>query len=176
MVEVSYPGVYVQEVSSGVRPIAAASTSTPAFVGLAEKGPDDEALRITSWTEFRRYYGGYINAGYLAHSVFQFFNNGGQQCYIVRVTPSDATAADVTVQNRAPAPVNQGLKFSAKNKGAWGNYLYLQIEDGSDDPGNAFRISIRQQDVVDVIPEDFLNVPPLEIHDNLSMDPDASNY
>ena len=63
-------------------------------------------------------YGSYITDGYLAYSVFQFFNNGGRQCYIVRVTRSDAVTADVTVQNRAAAPVG-GLTFSAKNQGAW---------------------------------------------------------
>ncbi len=176
MAVVSYPGVYVEEVPSGVRPIAAASTSTPAFVGLAEMGPDDAAKRITNWTEFQRHYGTFINDGYLAESVFQFFNNGGQQCYIVRVTRSDAAKADVTVQNRAETPVDNGLKFSAKNKGAWGNYLYLQIEDGSIDPGNEFKLSIRRQKEVDVVPEDFLNIPTLEVHDNLSMDHEGSNY
>ena len=126
MVQVTYPGVYVQEVSSGVRPIAAASTSTPAFVGLTEMGPDNEARRITNWTEFQKYYGSFIKDGYLAESVFQFFNNGGRQCYIVRVTRSDAVTASVTVQNRAATPI-AGVTFSAKNKGNWGNYLYLQI-------------------------------------------------
>jgi len=53
MPTLTYPGVYVQEVSSGVRPIAIASTSTAAFVGLAEMGPD-QALRVTNWTEFQR--------------------------------------------------------------------------------------------------------------------------
>jgi uncharacterized protein len=175
MAVVSYPGVYVEEVSSGVRPVAAASTSTPAFVGLAERGPDDEAVRVTSWAEFQRRYGGFINGSYLAESVFQFFNNGGQQCYIVRVTGGGAAAADVTVRNRAAAPV-AGLKFSAKNKGEWGNYLYLQIENGTADPGNEFKISIRQQEEVDVVPDDFLDILPLEVHDNLSIDPDAPNY
>ncbi len=175
MAVLSYPGVYVEEVSSGVRPIEAASTSTAAFVGLAEMGPDDEAKRITSWTEFQKYYGTFIDDGYLAESVFQFFNNGGRQCYIVRVTRSDAVKADVTVQNRADTPFNS-LIFSAKNKGAWGNYLYLQIEDGSTDPGNTFKISIRKQKEVDVVPEDFLNIAPLEVHDNLGMDPDDSNF
>ncbi|MBV7328185.1 hypothetical protein KFU94_07970 [Chloroflexi bacterium TSY] len=175
MAVLSYPGVYVEEVSSGVRPIAAASTSTPAFVGLAEMGPDDEAKRITSWTEFQKHYGTYIVGSYLAESVFQFFNNGGQQCYIVRVTRSNAETANVTVQNRASTPID-GLKFSAKNKGAWGNYLYLQIEDGSTDPGNEFKISIRRQEAVDVVPEDFLNITVEEVHDDLSMDPNASNY
>jgi uncharacterized protein len=171
----TYPGVYVQEIPSGVRPIEAASTSTAAFVGLAEMGADTEARRITNWTEFQRYYGTFINDGFLAHSVFQFFNNGGRQCYIVRVTRSDAVTANVTVQNRAPTPV-AGLTFSAKNKGAWGNYLFLQIEDGSADPGNEFKISVRRQVEVDIVPENFLDITPLEVHDNLSMDPNAANY
>jgi hypothetical protein len=175
MAVLSYPGVYVEEIPSGVRPIEAASTSTAAFVGLAEMGPDDEAKRITSWTEFQKYYGTFINDSYMAESVFQFFNNGGRQCYIVRITRSDASKADVTVQNRAATLVN-GLRFSAKNKGAWGNYLYLQIENGSTDPGNEFKISIRRQEEVDVVPEDFLNIAPLEVHDDLSMDSNATNY
>ncbi len=91
MPNLSYPGVYVQEVSSGVRPIAAAGTSTAAFVGLAEKGPDDEAKRITSWTEFQRHYGGFIEGSFLAESVFQFFNNGGSQCYVVRLANGSDT-------------------------------------------------------------------------------------
>src|SRR5688572_17216997 len=111
----TYPGVYVEEVSGGVRPIEAASTSTPAFVGLAEMGPDDEAVRVTSWTEYQRYFGGFITDGYLAQSVFEFFNNGGRQCYVVRVTRSGAnaaTAASATVANRA-TPAVDGITFTA---------------------------------------------------------------
>ncbi len=175
MVQVTYPGVYVQEVSSGVRPIAAAGTSTPAFVGLAERGPDDGARRITNWTEFQKSYGSFIKDGYLAESVFQFFNNGGRQCYIVRVTRSDAAAASVTLHNRAAPPI-PGIEFSAKTKGHWGNYLYLQIEDGTADPGNTFKLSIRRQIQVDVVPSDFVNIAPLEVHDNLSMDANSPNY
>ncbi len=110
MATLSYPGVYVEEVSSGVRPIETASTSTAAFVGLAEKGPDDEARRVTNWTEFQRYYGSFISDGYLAHSVFQFFNNGGRQCYIVRVTHSDAVTADVTVEEDCLARADAGRR------------------------------------------------------------------
>jgi len=85
--------VYVQEVSSGVRPLEAASTSTAAFVGLAEMGPDTGAPRIFNWTEFQRLFGGFMDDGYLAHSVFQFFNNGGRQCYVLRVTRSELAVA-----------------------------------------------------------------------------------
>jgi len=151
-----------------------ASTSTAAFVGLAQKGLG-QPTRVTNWTEFQRSFGSFISDGYMAYSVFQFFNNGGQQCYIVRVTRSDAVTADVTVQNRASAPVN-GLTFSAKNQGAWGNYLYLQIEDGTADPGNRFRISVRQQTDPGVIPANFKDITPLEVFDNLSMDPSDANH
>lgn len=175
MPTMTYPGVYVQEISSGVRPIEAASTSTAAFVGLAEMGSDTEARRITNWTEFQKYYGSFISDSFLAESVFQYFNNGGRQCYIVRVTRSDAVTANVTVQNRAPTPV-AGLTFSAKNKGEWGNYLFLQIEDGSMDPDNELKISVRKQVEMDIVPESFLDITPLEVHDNLSMDPNAANY
>lgn len=174
MPTLTYPGVYVQEISGGVRPISIASTSTAAFVGLAEMGPD-QPLRVTNWTEFQRYYGSFITDGYLAHSVFQYFNNGGRQCYIVRVTRADAGTASVTVQNRAAVPV-AGLTFSAKNKGAWGNFLYLQIEDGSHNPGNEFKISVRRQMDAAVVPANFQDLTPLEVFDDLSIDATAPNF
>lgn len=176
MATLSYPGVYVEEVSSGIRPIAAAGTSTAAFVGITEKGPDNEVKRITNWTEFQTYYGTFVQDSYMAESVFQFFNNGGSQCYIARVSRDDAAAAGVTVQNRAAAPIGDGIVFSATSKGDWGNFLYLQIEDGTKDPGNTFKLSIRKQDAKDVVPANFLNTVPLEVHDNLSMDPNSVNY
>jgi phage tail sheath protein FI len=174
MPTLTYPGVYVEEISSGVRPISIASTSTAAFVGLSQMGPDAATL-VSSWTEFQRYYGDFTNDGYLAQSVFQFFNNGGRQCYIVRVTRSDAVTANVTLQNRAAAPV-AGVTFSAKNKGAWGNFLYLQIEDGTADPGNEFKITVRRQSDVAVVPDNFKDITPLEVFDNLSMDPNDTNF
>jgi phage tail sheath protein FI len=174
MPTVTYPGVYVQEVSSGVRPITIASSSTAAFVGLTEMGPD-VPTRVTNWTEFLRYYGGFIADGYLPHSVFQYFNNGGRQCYIVRVTRSDAATADVTLQNRAGTPV-AGVTFSAKNKGAWGSFLFLEIEDGTADPGNEFKISVRRESIRGTLPPNFSDLAPLEVLDNLSMDPNAPNF
>ena len=96
MPNVTYPGVYINEVSSGVRPLETTSTSTAAFVGVTERGPD-EATRVTSWTEFQRLYGGFLRGSFLAQSVFQYFNNGGRQCYIVRVARADAAAPIGTV-------------------------------------------------------------------------------
>jgi phage tail sheath protein FI len=167
--------VYVQEVSGGVRPLDAASTSTAAFVGLAEMGPDTGATLITNWTEFQRLFGGFIDDGYLAHGVFQFFNNGGRQCYILRVTRSDAAVAATTVLNRAATAVD-GLVLRAKSKGDWGNYLYVQISTSAADPGNQFRLAVRRQDDAAVVPVNFADLPALEVFDNLGMDPNAPNY
>lgn len=176
MTSVSYPGVYVEEIPGGARPIESAGTSTAAFVGEAERGPDDEALRITSWDGFERYYGSFIDGSYLAESVYQFFNNGGRQCYIVRLTRSDADTADVTVKNRASTAVDFAVKFSARNKGEWGNYLYLTIEDGSNDAGNTFKVTVRKQELATTIPKGPEVPEPVEVFDDLSMDPDLPNF
>lgn len=176
MTTVSYPGVYVEEIPGGSRPIEAAGTSTAAFVGVAEKGPDDAAVRVTSWEEFQKTYGSFFPQSYLAESVFSFFNNGGRQCYIVRVTPTDAERADITLNNRAATPVAEAVKFLAKNKGDWGNYLLLRVEQATADPGNGFKLTIRRQSEREVLPDNVLDLPELEAHDNLVMDPDSPNY
>jgi phage tail sheath protein FI len=171
----TYPGVYIQEVSGGVRPVAPAGTSTAAFVGLAEMGPTTGAQRVTSWTEFQRGFGGFIADGYLAHGVFAFFNNGGRQCYVVRVARDSATVAAVTVQNRASTAAD-GLTIRARSAGAWGNGLVVRIDDGTLDPGNEIRLRVGRQAEADLIPVAFADVTALEEFDNLSMDPAAPNY
>ncbi|HSR98977.1 MAG TPA: phage tail sheath subtilisin-like domain-containing protein [Kofleriaceae bacterium] len=175
MANPTYPGVYVEEVSSGIRPIESASTSTAAFVGLSEMGRDDDAIKVTSWTEFRRLFGNFIPDAFLPASVFQFFNNGGSQAYILRVTRSDAALASATVANRA-SPATAGVKFSAASKGAWGNTIFLEIANGSVDPFNEVKVTVRKQDQADVIAPNFADQPPLEVHDNLSLDASAANF
>lgn len=173
MAVVSYPGVYVEEVSSGVRPIAAASTSTAAFVGVAARGPINTAQRVTSWTEFQRIYGSFIPGSYLAHSVFAFFNNGGQQCYIVRVA-SRPVPAQMTLNNRAAHP---GLDFKAASPGEWGNSVYFRVENASDDPDdNEFKLSIYRSDRTLTTKAELDKLAPAEVHDHLSMNSRASNH
>ena len=76
MSEFLEPGVYVEEVSSGVKPIEGVSTSTAGFVGLAERGPEEPRF-ISSWPEFQRIYGGYVpDESYLAYAVEGYFTNG----------------------------------------------------------------------------------------------------
>lgn len=137
----SYPGVYMQEVSSGVRPIQAASTSTAAFLGVAERGPVGEVRRIFNFTEFQTVYGGFLRDQFLAHAVFQFFNNGGSQCYVGRVA-NDPKVADVTVMDRGE-PAQDALTVSAVSPGAWGNTLQLTVHsDSALDPENTFNLEV----------------------------------
>ena len=79
------PGVYVEEVDSGSRPIEGVGTAVAAFVGAAERGPLNEATLVTNWSQFSQTFGDFTEGSYLAHSVYGYFMNGGGSCYVVRV-------------------------------------------------------------------------------------------
>src|SRR4051794_17494377 len=87
------PGVYVEEVPSANKPIEGVSTSIAAFVGLAPGGPVNTPMRISNWTQFAKIYGDpnepdngpFMEGAYLAHSIYGFFQNGGNLCWVVRV-------------------------------------------------------------------------------------------
>jgi uncharacterized protein len=92
----TYPGVYIEELSSGVHTITGVATSIAAFIGWANQGPTDEAVLVESWQDFQVQYAGTGNGipgltsyngvpNYLGYAVNQFFGNGGQQAYIVRL-------------------------------------------------------------------------------------------
>lgn len=168
MVSPTYPGVYVEEVSSGVRPITAASTSTPAFIGKAQKGSLSDVIRIFNFTQFKNLYGDFTSDSYLAHSVFQFFNNGGSQCYIARVAGQNVRTANIVLNDRF-VPVNNSLfsmTVEAVSPGVWGNEIEIRISDGTIDPGNEFNLEV------------YIGGEPAprERFENLSMVPDASNF
>jgi phage tail sheath protein FI len=76
------PGVYVEEISSGSKPIEAGATNIAGFLGVAEKGPVNEAVLVTNWTQYTKLFGGMHDKGWLGHGVYQFFQNGGTKAYI----------------------------------------------------------------------------------------------
>jgi hypothetical protein len=99
-VQVSYPGVYIDEFTGG-GPITGVGTSTAAFVGVASAGELDTPTKITSWERFREAFGTYPVPGYqLWYAVRGFFENGGQTCYIVRA--SNGTYGSLMLQDRSP--------------------------------------------------------------------------
>src|SRR5262245_351760 len=101
MPEYLAPGVYVEEISNGPRPIEGVSTSTAGFVGETERGPTKPRL-VTSWQDYQRWFGGYIDRPpfnalnhYLPFAVRGFFDNGGQRLFVARVIGDAAVAATV---------------------------------------------------------------------------------
>ena len=96
----TYPGVYIEELPSGVHTITGVATSIAAFAGWAPQGSVTEAVLVESWSDFARQFGGLSSGNYLGYAVNQFFANGGQQAYIVRLV---ATAADTPVGDE-PSP------------------------------------------------------------------------
>lgn len=99
------PGVYVEEVDSGSRPIEGVGTAVAAFVGLAEKGPFDEPTLVSNRTQFTNTFGGFLSNTALAQSVFAYFQNGGGNCYIVRIgkNPNPSTNGSGPRALAAPA-------------------------------------------------------------------------
>lgn len=123
MAEYLSPGVYVEEYDSSQRAMEGVGTSTAGFVGLSEKGVTKGAPElVTSYAEFTRRYGGYLSEfafgeyRYLAGAVEQFFQNGGNRCYVARVIPPDAIAASFQ---------NESFKVTAANEGIWGNRIVM---------------------------------------------------
>ena len=79
------PGVYVNEVAAGTRPIEGVGTAVAAFVGLAERGPENEPILVSNWSQFSEIFGDFMSGSYLAQSVYGYFLNGGGNCYVVRI-------------------------------------------------------------------------------------------
>jgi uncharacterized protein len=98
----TYPGVYIEEIPSGVRTITGVATSITAFIGRAQRGPANEPVRVQSFAEYERAFGGLWVDSTLGYAVADFFRNGGSDALIVRVhgaTTPAGVAASATVGN-----------------------------------------------------------------------------
>jgi phage tail sheath protein FI len=147
--EVSYPGVYIEEIPSGVRTITGVSTSITAFAGWTPKGPDQSAQLVLSWGDFDRTYGGLDPRSLLGYAVYHFFTNGGQKAYIVRLTGEGSKSASVTLDGK--------LTITAKGPGVWANAYGVKVKQR---PGTGrFRLTLT----------DDKNVP-IQSFENMSMD------
>ena len=91
------PGIYVEEVSTGARPIEAVGTSTAAFLGIAPNAKANlgQAVAINNWSEFTNAFSSEsAQSTPLSNAVFGFFNNGGSRCYVVNVGSNGSIASD----------------------------------------------------------------------------------
>lgn len=105
------PGVYVEEVDRGSKPIEAVGTNTVGFLGESSKGPQNEAVLITNWSQFVKTFGDFKDCSeHLAHAIYGFFNNGGSRCFVVNVGPPEAAPA------RLPQLEKPGEKVDKKDE------------------------------------------------------------
>ncbi len=145
-VTLSYPGVYIEEVPSGVRTIVGVATSITAFVGRALRGPVNRPVRVQSFAEFERIFGGLAATSGLSYAVQHFFLNGGGDALIVRVVHTgDATPANNAV---AATGATGGLDLAAANPGAWGNRIRAVVDHDTRDPADTtlFNLTLQEMD------------------------------
>ena len=152
------PGVYVEEVDRGSKPIEAAGASTAAFVGItaeaslkaidAETGERvpyasvvNKATLVTNWTQYQGIFGGFAPGAYLPDAVYAHFSNGGGPCYITSIRALDEAADDVTAASATIPPASgKGKSFTvtAKLAGEGGNELAVSIKH----EGETFSMSV----------------------------------
>jgi phage tail sheath protein FI len=133
----TYPGVYVQEISSGVRTIVGVSTSVTAFVGSAKSGPINKAIHILSYSDFERRFGGLSDDSEMSYAMRQFFSNGGSDAWVVRIA-KNAVAATKTLQNSEGMNV---LEITAVDEGKTGNEIEVKVDYKTDNPTSTFNLT-----------------------------------
>ena len=139
------PGVYMEEVSSGSKPIEGVGTAVASFVGFAEKGPANEPVLVTNWTQFTQTFGEFLPGSYLAHSVYGYFLNGGGAAYVVRVGAEDG-AVPRTAMAELPSGQDGGKPtFSVKalEAGPPGDEITVEIADASEPSDDTFKLIVR---------------------------------
>lgn len=163
----TYPGVYIEEIPSGVRTITGVATSITAFIGRALQGPIDKAVRIQSFADYERQFGGLWVESLMSYAVQQFFLNGGSDAIIIRVVSGTAKFATVNVN---------GLNLAAANPGEWSSKDGQELQaviDHKTRPGDSdntlFNLTIQQK-----VPNQPART--LEAFRNLSVKPNASRF
>ncbi len=148
----TYPGVYIEEIPSGVRTITGVATSITAFIGKALRGPTDQPVTITSFADFERVFGGLHRDFTLGYAVRDFFLNGGSQAIIVRLyKPVAGKAARATYEV-------SNLTLEAASEGAWGMQVRVRVDKKSPTDPNlqavAQRLGVQPADLFDLTVRD----------------------
>lgn len=159
----TYPGVYIEEVPSGVRTITGVATSIALFIGWAARGPVDRALRLTSFADYQRQYGGLDQRTLLGYAVKQFYENGGADAYVLRIADE---SDDVTAAAQAATAAVGDLTFSASSPGAWANDYSVRLTPRADD-ATRFRVEVLL---------DTENSAVVESFENVSVDPSDARF
>lgn len=160
MPEYLSPGVYIEELNTGPRPIEGVGTAMAAFVGFAPSGPANSPTLVTNWSQYVDTFGAleaggrrnaHLDGAYLSHAVYGYFNNGGGRCYVVRVVPTDGKpdAKAIAPTLALPARGSKGLAaLSAAAKATPTADLTIEVTGPSgDEPGEgAFTMKVKNGD------------------------------
>jgi uncharacterized protein len=122
MPEYLAPGVYIEEIERGPKPIEGVATSTAAFLGETERGPTKPRL-VTSYNDYLRLFGNVFgDAKYLPYAIKGFFDNGGKRCFITRITSANSVSAKTEIN---------GYTIEAVGPGISGNRIWVRLGPGT---------------------------------------------
>ncbi|MFB8032764.1 phage tail sheath family protein [Streptomyces sp. NPDC056004] len=146
------PGVYVEEIESGSRPIEGVGTSVAAFVGFARKGPFDEPTLITNWSQFAGTFGDFVDGTYLASAVYGFFANGGGVCYVVRIDdgtelPAEGEGEGGEAVGQLPAGAETQLgPYAVRPRPGVAGEITVEVAEveGDDPPSDVFQLVVKR--------------------------------
>jgi phage tail sheath protein FI len=147
------PGVYVEEVPSGSRPIEGVGTAVAGFVGFAEQGPYSQPVLVTNWTQYVNTFGAQANGYYLPHAVYGYFLNGGGPAYVVRLPDgSDSEHGGngaVASHARAGLPAagdeqQTAFALQAVTAGPEGDGITVAVAEASQPHEDTFKLEVRQ--------------------------------
>src|SRR4030095_12154696 len=174
-VQPTYPGVYIEEIPSGVRTITGVATSITAFIGRASRGPVNDPVTITSFADYERNFGGLSVDSTMSYAVQDFYLNGGSEAIVVRIYGKDGTNEGVaTIDLPTLGSPDGPLTLYASSPGTWGNNLLASVDYNTDDPTanpgsppapdpNIFNLIIYQKNEEEITKvEEYLNVSLLE--------------
>src|SRR5262249_13974712 len=137
------PGVYVEELQAGSRPIEGVGTAVAAFVGLAAQGPFNEPRLVTNWAQFTGTFGEFVEGSYLAHAVYAYFLNGGGACYVVRVGADGAMPTARAEIASAADKDKPAFRVSALEPGPSGNDIAVDVLDPTDAGEGVFKLVVK---------------------------------
>lgn len=163
----SHPGVYIQEIPSGVRTITGVATSITAFVGRAAKGPVNVATTVNSFGDYERIFGGLWNSSATTFAIRDFFVNGGGQAIVIRLYRADPGDANGTPATKQPL-VAGALKFVAASEGRWGLNLRLTVDLDNVSAEVAAAMGVAKADLFNVTVRD-LSTGRSERHVNMTV-------
>src|SRR4051812_42565124 len=138
----TFPGVYIEEVPSGVRTIVGVATSVTAFVGYMRRGPLDRAVQIFSPADFERQFGGLDARSDTSYAVQSFFSNGGSQAWMGRgAAGGPGVGAPIRRRNSAGTAV---LSATAVAPVSWGDNVRIDVDYDTADPAATFNLTVTE--------------------------------